>query len=137
MFQLDGTIKEGTQYSMPFIYSLYNDIVSCTDCVASNGRPSSEQRIGRGAKEAVMALFQVLYQHFTRDTAENLDSNSFRKELVIVFICDFLLYYRGFLLYHLSTVYTRLAESSSAHLLTSVGKLRKEMKLCRSTIRQW
>jgi hypothetical protein len=88
-------------------------------------------------KEAVVALFQVLYQHFPGDTAENLDSNSFRIELVIIFICDFLLYYRGFLLYLLSTVYTRLAESSSAHLLTSVGKLRKEMKLCRSTIRRW
>ena len=88
-------------------------------------------------KEAVMALFQVLYQHFPGETAENHDSNSFRIELVIVFICDFLIYYRGFLLYHLSTVYTRLAESSSAHLLTSVGKLRKEMKLCKSTIRQW
>ena len=88
-------------------------------------------------QEAVMALFQVLHQHFPGETAENLDSNSFRIELVIISICDFLLYYRGFLLYHLSTVYTRLGESSSAHLPTSVGKLKKEMKLCRSTIRQW
>jgi hypothetical protein len=88
-------------------------------------------------KEAVVALFQVLYQHFPGETAKNCDSISFRKELVIIFICDFLLYYRGFSLYHLSTVYTRLAESNSAHLLTSVGKLRNEMKLSRSTIRQW
>jgi uncharacterized membrane protein (DUF4010 family) len=100
------------------------------------GRPVNSELEGV-LKEAVMALFQVLYQHCTGETAENLDSNSFRTELVIVFICDFHFYYRGFLLYHLSMVYTRLAESSSAHLLTSVGKLRKEMKLCRSTIRQW
>jgi len=100
------------------------------------GRPVNSELEGV-LKEAVMTLFQVLYQNFPGETAENHDSNSFRIELVIIFICDFLIYYRGFLLYHLSTVYTKLAESSSAHLLTSVGKLRKEMKLCRSTIRQW
>lgn len=100
------------------------------------GRPVNSELEGV-LKKDIMALFQVLYQHFPGETAENRDSNSFRIELVIIVICDFLVYCRGFLLYHLSTVYTRLVESSSAHLLTSVGKLRKEMKLCRSTIRQW
>lgn len=99
------------------------------------GRPVNSELEGV-LKEAVMTLFQVVYQHFPGETAENHD-NSFRIELVIIFICDFLIYYRDFLLYHLSTVYTRLVESSSVHLLTSVGKSRKEMKLCRSTIRQW
>lgn len=100
-------------------------------------RPSVNTELVRLMKEAAVTLCEVLYQHFPGETAENHDTNSFRIELVTIFIRHFLFCYRVFLLYHLSTVYTKLVESSSAHLLTSVGKLRKEMKLCRSTIRQW
>ena len=45
---------------------LYNDSVSCTDCVASNGRPSSEQRIGRGAEGSCHDLISSSVSEFCR-----------------------------------------------------------------------
>jgi len=49
-----------------FIYGFYNDFISCTDCVASNGRPSSEQRIGRVAEGSCHDLISSSVPEFSR-----------------------------------------------------------------------
>jgi len=57
------------EHSIPcrlFIYGLYNDIVSCTDCVASNGRLSGEQQIGRGAEGSCHSLISSIAPAFSR-----------------------------------------------------------------------
>jgi hypothetical protein len=54
-----------------FIHGFFNDIVSISDCIVSNGRMMANNELEKMWKKEVMASFDLLPQHLPGGTEEN------------------------------------------------------------------